>query len=310
MALCVDLVLNHTAAEHAWARAHPAYYRTFPDRDASPTRTSARCPRSSPTPRPGASRWVERPLGLDDVQRLPVGPRLHEPGRVRGDGVGDARPRRGRRRRAAPGRRAVPVEAAGDQLPEPARGPRAAAGVPGGDADRRARGRLQGRGDRRPARPRPLPRDRPPRGQGVRPRLPQRAHGAAVERAGVGAGGADDEHAAGDAAGPAGRRLADLRALPRRHRLGDHARGRRARRRGRLPAPALPGRLLRGRVPGHVRARRALPARPADGRGADLRDVRVAGGAGVGARRGGASSWRSGACCCCTRSRSPTAGCR
>ena len=39
--------------------------------------------------------------------------------------------------------------------------------------------------------------------------------------------GADDEHAAGDAAGPARRRLADLRALPRRHRLGDHARGRR-----------------------------------------------------------------------------------
>ena len=64
------------------------------------------------------------------------------------------------RRRAAPGRRAVPVEAARDELPEPARGPRAAAGLPGGDADRRARGRLQGRGDRRPARPRPLPRDR------------------------------------------------------------------------------------------------------------------------------------------------------
>ena len=42
-----------------------------------------------------------------------------------------------------------------------------------------------------------------------------------------GPGGADDQHAEGDAAGPAGRRLADLRALPRRHRLGDHARGRR-----------------------------------------------------------------------------------
>ena len=116
---------------------------------ASPTRTSARCPTSSPTPRPGASRWVEDRLGLDDVQRLPVGPRLHEPRRVRGDGVGDARPGRGRRRRAAPGRGAVPVEAGGDELPEPARGPRAAAGLPGGAADRRARGRLQGRGDRR-----------------------------------------------------------------------------------------------------------------------------------------------------------------
>ena len=39
--------------------------------------------------------------------------------------------------------------------------------------------------------------------------------------------------------------------------------GRRRGRRGRPPAPALPGRLLRGRLPGHVRARRALPARPA-----------------------------------------------
>jgi amylosucrase len=36
---CIDLVLNHTAAEHAWARAaaagdadHTAYYRIFPDR--------------------------------------------------------------------------------------------------------------------------------------------------------------------------------------------------------------------------------------------------------------------------------------
>src|SRR6478609_5238070 len=39
MALCVDLVLNHTAREHAWAQAalagdpeYLAYYRTFPDR--------------------------------------------------------------------------------------------------------------------------------------------------------------------------------------------------------------------------------------------------------------------------------------
>ena len=83
-----------------------------------------------------------------------------------------------------------------------------------------------------------------------------------------------------------------------------------ARRRGRLPAPALPGRLLRGRVPGHVRARRALPARPAHRRGAHVAAP---------ARRWpgwsrrptrSRSSWRSGASCCCTRSRSRTAGCR
>ena len=151
----------------------------------SPTPTSARCPRSSPTPRPGASRrvgdrWVWTTFNgyqwdLDytnpdvfvamasamlalanvgvDVLRLDAAPFLWK--RV------------------------------GHQLPEPARGPRAAAGLPGGDADRRARGRLQGRGDRRPRRPRPLPGDGQARGQGVRPRLPQRAHGAAVERAGV-----------------------------------------------------------------------------------------------------------------------------
>ena len=61
MSLCVDLVLNHTAAEHPWARPRPAgdpayraFYRIFPDRT-MPDRTSARCPRCSPTPRPAAS---------------------------------------------------------------------------------------------------------------------------------------------------------------------------------------------------------------------------------------------------------------
>ena len=194
----------------------------------SPTPTSARCPRSSPTPRPGASRWSSDSRWVwTTFNAYQWDLDYTNPDVFVAMASAMLGARRGRRRRPAPGRRAVPVEAAGHQLPEPARGPRAAAGLPRGDADRRARGGLQGRGDRRPARPRPLPRDRPARGQGVRPRLPQRAHGAAVERAGVGPRGADDEHAAGDAAGPARRRLADLRALPRRHRLGDHARGRR-----------------------------------------------------------------------------------
>jgi amylosucrase len=77
--------------------------------------------------------------------------------------------------------------------------------------------------------------------------------------------GAAHPHAAGDAARAAGRGLGDLRALPRRHRLGHHRGGRRRGRRGRPPAPALPGRLLRGRLPRQLRARRALPARAADG---------------------------------------------
>ncbi len=91
----------------------------------------------------------------------------------------------------------------------------------------------------------------------------------------------------GDARRPAGRRLADLRALPRRHRLGDHARGCRPRRRGRVPAPAFPGRLVRRGVPGLVRARRALSVRAAHRGGADVGDVRVLGGARVGGRRDG-----------------------
>src|SRR3954447_16288147 len=33
MALCVDLVLNHTAAEHAWTAQHPDYYLSFPSRE-------------------------------------------------------------------------------------------------------------------------------------------------------------------------------------------------------------------------------------------------------------------------------------
>ena len=71
MSLCIDLVLNHTAAEHPWAvrprepatRRLPAMYRIFPDRT-MPDRYEARCPRCSPTSRPATSpsspdgRWV------------------------------------------------------------------------------------------------------------------------------------------------------------------------------------------------------------------------------------------------------------
>ena len=181
MALCVDLVLNHTAAEHPWARRAAGLLPHVRRTGRSPTPTSARCPEVFPDTAPGGfTSEAAEALGLDDVQRLPVGPRLHEPRRVRGHDRGDARAGRGGvdvlRLDAAP----FLWKRAGHQLPEPARGPRAAAGLPRGAADRRARGGVQGRGDRRAARPRPLPRHRPPRGQGVRPRLPQRAHGAAA----------------------------------------------------------------------------------------------------------------------------------
>ena len=287
-----------------------SFYRTFPDRS-EPDAYERTLPEVFPDTAPGSFTRVERPLGLDDVQRLPVGPRLHEPRRLRGDGRGDALAGRGRRRRPAPGRRAVPVEAAGHELPEPARGPRAAAGASG----------------RRCGSPRPRSPSRPRRSSRPRDLVPY-----------LGTGKHEGKECdlayhnvlmvllwSALASGRVALMTSTLRAMPpvppgagwltyvRCHddigwAITPEDAG--ARRRGRVPAPALPGRLLRRRVPGHVRARRALPARPAHGRGAD-----VAGRA----RRWRAwrarptrsrSSWRCGGCCCCTRSRSRTAGCR
>ena len=131
---------------------------------------------------------------MDDVQRLPVGPRLH------------ATPRSSARwpRRCSSWPRAGVDVLRLDAVPflwkrkgtncqnqpevhELLQAFRAA------DAHRGAGGRLQGRGDRLPARPRGLPRRRAPRGQGVRPRLPQRPHGPGVERARLGPRRAADQ---------------------------------------------------------------------------------------------------------------------
>ena len=71
MNLCIDLVLNHTAAEHEWARRAVAgeeryrgYYRTYPDRT-EPDRWEATLPEVFPDTAPGnftfdedMSRWV------------------------------------------------------------------------------------------------------------------------------------------------------------------------------------------------------------------------------------------------------------
>ena len=86
MALCVDLVLNHVAAEHPWAR-DPAFYPHVPG-PLRARRVRADAARRVPRHRArAASPGRGRPLDLDDVQHLPVGPRLHEPGGVRGDGA-------------------------------------------------------------------------------------------------------------------------------------------------------------------------------------------------------------------------------
>src|SRR3954463_684009 len=64
MALCVDVVLNHTAREHEWARAAMAgdarklaYYRTFADR-AEPDAFEMTLPEVFPDTAPGSFTWV------------------------------------------------------------------------------------------------------------------------------------------------------------------------------------------------------------------------------------------------------------
>jgi amylosucrase len=64
MALCVDVVLNHTAREHPWAQAalagdlgKLAYYRTFDDR-AEPDAYEATLPDVFPDTAPGSFTWV------------------------------------------------------------------------------------------------------------------------------------------------------------------------------------------------------------------------------------------------------------
>ncbi|MGZ4276593.1 MAG: alpha-amylase family protein [Solirubrobacteraceae bacterium] len=64
MALCVDVVLNHTAREHPWAQAalagdpgKLAYYRTFPDRS-EPDAYEATMPDVFPDTAPGSFTWV------------------------------------------------------------------------------------------------------------------------------------------------------------------------------------------------------------------------------------------------------------
>jgi amylosucrase len=64
IALCVDVVLNHTAREHAWARAamagderRLAYYRTFPDRE-EPDEYERTLPQVFPDIAPGSFTWV------------------------------------------------------------------------------------------------------------------------------------------------------------------------------------------------------------------------------------------------------------
>ena len=293
MALCIDLVLNHTAREHPWAQAAIAgdarMLRLLPHvpRPHRAGRLRADAARGLPRHRAGQLHLGPgaRPLGVDDVQRLPVGPRLHATPRsssrwprscsasqppastccastrCRSCGSASGRTARTSPRSTSCCRRCAPSM-------------RIAA--PGG--------RVQGRGDRRPARPRRLPRRR--RHEGKECDLAYHNvlmvllwSALASRRVAL-----LTHTLRGDAARAAGRRVGDLRALPRRHRLGDHRGGRGRRRRGRLPAPPLPRRLLRRRLPRLVRPRRALPGQPAHRRRAHERHGGLAVRARAGAR--------------------------
>ena len=305
----------HRGASTRGRAAHPGrFYRTFPDRDASPTRYERTLPEVFPDTAPGQLHVGRRSsaLGLDDVQRLPVGPRLHEPGRVRGHGRGDARPRA---RSASTCCGSTPRRSCGSGS-----GPTARTSPRSTSCCRRSA--------RRCGSPRPAvafkaeaivaPRDLVPylgtgRHEGKECDLAYHnvlmvlLWSALASRP----GGADD--AARCARCRRCRRAPGWLTYVRCHddigwaitpedaaRVG----------RGRVPAPALPGRLLRGRVPGHVRARRALPARPAHGRGAHSRHLRVAGGPGERAGRRGRRARGAAHAAPARAWRSPTAGCR
>ncbi|WP_110007933.1 alpha-amylase family protein [Geodermatophilus normandii] len=69
MSLCIDLVLNHTAREHRWARgwlagdpAYAGFYTAFPDRRL-PDAYDATIPEVFPDRAPGSFSWVPEALG-------------------------------------------------------------------------------------------------------------------------------------------------------------------------------------------------------------------------------------------------------
>ena len=322
MALCIDVVLNHTAREHAWAQAalagdaRPlAFYRTFPDRsepDAYERTLPDVFPDTAPgnfTWEPALGRWVWTTFNayqwdLDYTNPEVFGAMAEAMLALAAAG----------RRRAAPRRRAVPVEAHGHELPEPARGPRAAAGVPRGSADRRARGRLQGGGDRRAARPRRLPR----RGRHEGKECDLAYHNVLMVLLWSAL-----------ASGRVALMTQTLRAMPpvppgagwvtyvRCHddigwAITEEDAGRASARTPTCTAASWSD-FYAGDFPGQLRARRALPARPA----APARRARAARPRRwPGSRRRSSaatrwrSSWRCAGSCCSTRSRSPTAACR
>ena len=107
--------------------------------------------------------------------------------------------------------------------------------------------------------------------------------------------------------------LGHLPALPRRHRLGDRRRRRRGRRAERVRAPAVPVGLLRRLLPDERRPGDGLPGEPRHRGPADQRQRGLADrdrGSPGQRRPRRISTWPSGGCCWRTRSCSGSAGCR
>ena len=287
MSLCIDLVLNHTAREHAWAQGwlagdpeYAGFYTAFPDRT-MPDAYDATIPEVFPDRAPGlvhlGARGLRRRrrLGLDDVLAVPVGPRLHEPRGHAGDARRDHLAGQPRRRRLPDGRRPVHVEAAGHHLPEPAGGPPAAAAA--ARADPAGRARASSSRPRRSSSPEDLV---PYLGghERYRPECELAYHNQLMVLLWSSLATQDARLAAAragpHAADPADDVVGDLRARARRHRLGGQRHRRRGRRGQRLRPPALPQRLLLGPLPGVVRPRRAVPGERGDRGRADLRHRR------------------------------------
>ncbi len=138
-------------------------------------------------------------------------------------------------------------------------------------------GALQGRGDRRAGRPAGVPRGGSARRQGQRPRLPQRSDGADLVDAGLGGRAADVTGPPAAAAATEHDELDHLRALPRRHRLGDRRRGRLGGGARPVRPSAVPVGVVLRLVPRLVGPRPGLPAEQPDRRPPHLGLAGVAG---------------------------------
>ena len=282
MALCVDLVLNHTAREHEWARkalaGEPGYremYLIYPDRT-EPDAYERTLPEVFPDTAPGSFTevpglgWVwttfhEYQWDLNyanpAVFRAMLGTMLALANRgidvLRLDAVPFLWKRMGTDCQNQPEahlllqafRALTRLAAPGLVLKaEAIVSPEMLAAVP--------------------RRPRPVP-------PGVRPGLRQPAHGHALVEPGHPRRPAGRARALAPPRRPRADLLGHLRPLPRRHRLGGVRRRRRRRGYRRLRPPAFPGRLLRRSLPRLVRPRRAVPGQPGDRRRPHLRHGRV-----------------------------------